>query len=108
MGTNKRYPHVYDKLMDQRILERIAREDGPLQSLTREELELDTEPVTRDPKPRAVKAWVRFGTTPVRVDAVVLEWTSQAVKIRFEVGGKTLETALWASAVRETRPRTQS
>ncbi len=32
MGTNKRYAAHYDRLMDQRILERIARQDGPRQS----------------------------------------------------------------------------
>ena len=54
--------------MDQRILERIARQDGPLQSLTREELELERAPFTRDPQPKQVRAWVRFGETAVTVD----------------------------------------
>ncbi|WP_166787980.1 hypothetical protein [Cryobacterium adonitolivorans] len=53
--------------MDQRILERIARQDGPLQSLTREELELEREPFTRDPQPKPVRARVRFGETAVTV-----------------------------------------
>ena len=69
MGTNKRYADHYDGLMDARILERIAATSGPLQSLTDAELELDTEPLTIAPQPHQVKAWVRFGSTAIRVDA---------------------------------------
>ncbi|WP_257786269.1 hypothetical protein [Microbacterium paludicola] len=38
MGTNKRYAAAIDRRMDAKILERIAREAGPLQSLSREEI----------------------------------------------------------------------
>jgi hypothetical protein len=69
VGTNKRYADHYDQLMDARILDRIAATAGPLQSLTDAELELDQEPVTIAPCPQAVRAWVRFGPTAVRVDA---------------------------------------
>lgn len=105
MGTNKRYAAHYDRLMDQRILEGIARRDGPLQSLTREELELDKETFTRDPEPKPVRAWVRFGSTAVTVDAEVCSWTPHAVAIRFTIAGREFKTWVWASAVRELPPR---
>ena len=41
--------------MDQRILERIAWKDGPLQSLTRDEMELERAPFTRDPQPNPLR-----------------------------------------------------
>ncbi|MBP2422205.1 hypothetical protein [Microbacterium imperiale] len=85
--------------MDQRILERLARDAGPLQSLSREEIGLDDEPVTIDPKPKPVRAWVRFGGTPVRVDGQACRWTSDAVAIRFLVGEVEHRTWVWASAV---------
>jgi len=93
--------------MDQRILERIARQDGPLQSLTREELELELErePFTRDPQPKPVRARVRFGETAVTVEAEVCSWTAHAVAIRFTVAGREFNTWVWSSAVREVPPR---
>ncbi|MFK4115029.1 hypothetical protein ACI2K6_10405 [Microbacterium sp. NPDC006705] len=99
MGTNKRYAAAVDRRMDQKILERIARDAGPLQSLSREEIGLDTEPVTIDPKPKPVRAWVRFGATPVWVDGQACRWTSDAVAIRFLVGEAEHRTWVWASAV---------
>ncbi len=105
MGSNKRYAAHYDRLMDQRILERIARQDGPLQSLTREELELEREPFTRDPQPKPVRAWVRFGETAVTVHAEVCSWTPHAVAIRFTIAGREFKTWVWSSAVREVPPR---
>lgn len=59
MGTNKRYAAHYDRLMDERVLQRIASE-FPLQTLTDRELRRDTLPVTRDPQPKPCRAWVRF------------------------------------------------
>lgn len=55
MGSNRRYAHRIDERMDQRILEQTAK-GGALQSLTRSELELDSEPFTRAPQPRPVRA----------------------------------------------------
>lgn len=51
MGTNKRYSHFYDRLSDDRILQRIAAE-CPLQSLTEKERQADVLAVTRDPQPK--------------------------------------------------------
>jgi hypothetical protein len=102
MGTNRRYAAYYDRLMDERIMERVAATSGPLQSLSWEELELDTQPVTRDPQPRQASAWVRFGGTPLLVDATVTSWTPTAVAIRLVVAGKEYRAWVWPSAVRKT------
>lgn len=98
MGTNRRYAEQIDRRMDARILERLAR-DGELQTLTDAELELDTLPLTRDPKPRKVFAWVHFGSSATRVEADAVMWTPRAVAIQFVVAGKQLRTWVWASAV---------
>lgn len=98
VGTNHRYADQIDRRMDERILERIARE-GALQSLTDTELELDRLPMTKDPKPRPVLAWVRFGATATRVHAEAVAWTPRAVAIRFRVANRELRAWVWASAV---------
>lgn len=103
IGTNKRYAHRYDMLMNERVLEGIARDDA-LQTLTTTELQLGIVPLTVDPKPhRRVKAWVRFGAVPVRVDAVVLRWTPDAVGIQFEIGAASHRCWVWSGAVEEVR-----
>ncbi|MAL05253.1 MAG: hypothetical protein CMH36_00070 [Microbacterium sp.] len=99
MGSNKRYGHHYDRLMDQRLVERAAATGGPLQSLSRAELNLDFEPVTRDPSPKPARAWVRFGATPVLVDAEVCSWTSSAIAICFTIAGTEHKAWVWAPAV---------
>lgn len=99
VGSNKRYADHYDRLMDARLLDRIAATAGALQSLTDAELELDREPVTIAPRPRAVEAWVRFGPTAVRVEAEACRWTERAVGIRFRVGDRELRAWVWSSAV---------
>ena len=50
---------------------------------------------------RKVKAWVRFGSTPVRVDAVAARWTPDAVGIVFTVDGKEHRCWVWMGAVEE-------
>lgn len=103
MGTNRRYADHYDRRMDARILARIVA-GGPLQSLTDAELELDKEPLTRDPRPKPVRAWVRFGATPALVDAEACSWTANAVAIRFLIGETQYRAWVWASAVRQVTP----
>lgn len=98
MGTSKRYPHVVDAQMNERILQRAA-DTGPLQNLTADELALDRLAVTIDPIPKPVKAWVRFGSTPVLVDALAARWTSQAVGITFDVDGVPYRCWVWRGAV---------
>ena len=59
-------------------------------------------PLTIDPQPhRELKAWVRFGDTPVRVDAVAARWTADAVGIVFFVGEKEHRSWVWNGAVEE-------
>lgn len=98
MGTNKRYADAIDKRMDERILERLAA-GGELQTLSAAELELDRLPLTVDPQPKPVRAWVRFGSTATVVHAVAARWTPRAVGIQFDVAGKSMRTWVWASAV---------
>lgn len=100
MGTNKRYADSIDRRVGERILERAAV-DGPLQRLTDAELELEHQPLTIDPRPKPAKAWVRFGNTPVLVNALVHRRTPRACGISFEVAGKQMRTWVWASAVSE-------
>ena len=102
MGTNRRYPHVVDRQVSERILQRLA-EQGELQTLTTAELQLDELPLTVDPRPKPVRVWVRFGGRATRVDAVALRWTSRAVGVQFDVAGKTMRAWVWASAVEAVR-----
>jgi hypothetical protein len=98
VGTSKRYAHVVDAQMDARILQRISS-DGPLQTLSPAELELDRLALTVTPRPEKVRAWVRFGDTPVQVEAEAMRWTSRAIGIRFHVMGEEKRCWVWASAV---------
>lgn len=103
MGTNRRYAHRIDELMDQRLLE-IATRGAKPQTLTPSELELDEEPLTRAPKPRPIRAWVRFGEIPVLVDAEACSWTTYAVAIRFTTSETEHKIWVWSSAIRDPRP----
>ena len=98
MGSNRRYAAFFDRQMDHRILQRIA-EENRLQSLTPEELQQDTLPITRDPNPKPCKAWVRFGPHAMLVDAVVVVWNDIACGVSFTVGEKELRCWVWANAV---------
>lgn len=99
MGTNKRYAESIDRRMDARIAERDTHGRPPL-TLSPEELELETEPLTKTPVPRAVRAWVRFGTVAIKVDAEAVAWTSRAVAIRWTMASGAEHRAwVWASAV---------
>ena len=89
--------------MSERILEQAVVSAGPLQSLTREELRLDSEPVTIDPRPNPVRAWVRFGLKPALVDAVAARWTADAVGVEFSIRGTDYRAWVWASAVTPVR-----
>jgi hypothetical protein len=98
VGTSRRYSEYYDRQMDIRILERIA-DEHPLQSLTPQERREATLPVTRDLQPKSCKAWVRFGSHPMLVDAVVVVWNDIACGIQFTIGQKQLRCWVWANAV---------
>lgn len=98
MGTNRRYARHFDRLMDERILERVAAE-GPLQSLTADERQDSALPVTRDPQPKRCVAWVRFGPTAILVEATVVVWNDIACGIEFTAGERVLRCWVWANAV---------
>jgi hypothetical protein len=102
MGTSKRYADHFDRLMDNRIASN-AMTGGPPLSLTNQELELDREPLTRSPVPRPVTAWVRYGTTALKVDAVAVAWTDHAVAIKWATPAGEHRAWVWASAVRARR-----
>jgi len=89
----------YDRLMGQRINDGIMRGQHP-ETLTNAELQLDQEPLTRPPAPRPVKAWVRYGTVPIRVDAMAVAWTEFAVAIKWESPDGEHHAWVWGSAVR--------
>ena len=100
MGANRRYAESIDRGINDRILDGIAH-SGDLATLTNAELELDTLTVTTDPKPAKVRAWVRFGATPVIVDAEACMWTAHAVAIRFRADKREWRCWVWRGAVRE-------
>ncbi len=100
MTTNRRYAESTDRRMDQRILDTLMRDHAP-ESLTDLELELATEPLTRAPHARPVKVWVRYGPTPVLVDAEAVAWTDHAIAVRWTTpAGGEHRAWVWASAVR--------
>lgn len=106
MGTNRRYAAHYDRLMDDRILAGLC-EKGGLQTLSPKELSLDQDPLTVDPEPKPVKAWVRFYDHPTMVEAWACRWTPRAIGIKFFARGKAYTTWVWANAVEEDpTPRT--
>lgn len=101
MGTNRRYADAIDRRMNERVLQVIAR-DAKLQTLTPLELRLDEVPLTVDPRPRRkVRAWVRFGDTPVQVDAIAARWTPDAVGIVFTIEGREHRCWVWVGAVED-------
>lgn len=100
MGTNRRYAESIDRGVNERILDGIAR-GGALETLRSAELELSTRPVTTDPNPAKVRAWVRFGGTPVIVDAEACMWTEHAVAIRFHADNREWRCWVWRGAVRQ-------
>ncbi|WP_460774068.1 hypothetical protein [Microbacterium sp. GXF7504] len=98
MGTNRRYAEQVDRRGDSRHIDRLAAK-APLQTLTRRELELDILPVTTNPRPEKVRAWVRFGPEPCLVDAEVVMWTATACAIRFRTEAKEYRCWVWSTAV---------
>lgn len=78
-----------------------AAKHGPLQSLTPRELALDAQAVTVYPPrlQRRLKAWVRFGSESVRVDATLMRSTPLAVGIEFRAEEQTFRCWVWGNAV---------
>lgn len=105
MGTSKRYSHHYDALMENRIAEGIMRTGMP-ETLDDKQLALDTEPLTRTPKPEAARAWVQYGDHSIEIDVEVVAWTSRAIAVKWP-GPEGVEHHAWvwsgAVSLRRTR-----
>jgi hypothetical protein len=86
--------------MGARVNQSIMRGTEP-ESLSSVELGLESEPLTRTPIPRPVKAWVRYGKIPIQVDAVVTAWTTRAVAIKWESPDGEHKAWVWSNAVVE-------
>lgn len=107
VGTSKRYAHAVDAQMSERILERAAS-TGRLQTLSRDELQLDVFPCTTDPQPKPAMAWVRFDDSAFRVRVEACMWTPKAVAIRFKVAGQEYRCWVWQGAVEEVSVHTRT
>lgn len=98
MGTSKRLASLYDRYSEhQAILDAAKR--GPLQSLTDRELDHTEHPMTIYPRPKKVRAWVRFGPEPVRVEAKLVRSTPLAAGIEFRAGDQAFRCWVWGNAV---------
>jgi hypothetical protein len=76
-----------------------AAKHGPLQTLSDRELDSREQPVTIYPRPRRVRAWVRFGPEAVRVDAKLVRSTPLAAGIEFRAEDKMFRCWVWGNAV---------
>lgn len=103
MGTSKRLAEHYDLRAAARAILKAASA-GPLQSLSKVELELDCQPVTIYPRPQGVRAWVRFGPEPIRVDAALMRTTPHAAGIQFSAEDQTFRCWVWGNAVTAWEP----
>lgn len=79
------------------ILEAAKR--GPLQSLTDRELDVREQPLTIHPRPKSVRAWVRFGPEAIRVDARLVRSSPLAAGIEFRAGDRTFRCWVWGNAI---------
>lgn len=87
-----------DKQSQERsILEAAKR--GPLQSLTDREMDVREQPMTIYPRPKRVRAWVRFGPEAVRVEAKLIRSTPLAAGIEFRAGEQTFRCWVRGNAV---------
>ncbi|MHC9044016.1 hypothetical protein ACYX8G_05500 [Microbacterium saperdae] len=98
MGTSKRLAPLYDRYAQHgEIL--AAAKHGPLQSLTDRELDRGEQPMTMYPRPKKVRAWVRFGPESIRVEAALVRSTPLAAGIVFSAGAETFRCWVWGNAV---------
>ena len=99
MSTSKRYAHVIDAQMNARILQGIMQTGEP-ETLSELEKALDRDPLTRPPKPRPARAWVRYGRQAVQIDVELVAWTDRVAAIKWPGPDDTDHRAwVWASAV---------
>lgn len=98
----------------QRLEERqvqAARQRGPLQSLTPEQLRLREQPVTVIPDGMHIwgHAWLRFGDADVRCTVLVRRWTADAVGVELPVDdGEPLRCWIWQGACQRLAQRTDA
>jgi len=76
-----------------------AAKHGPLQSLTEREIDVREQPMTIYPRPKRVRAWVRFGLEAVRVDAKLVRSTPLAAGIEFRAEDQAFRCWVWGNAV---------
>lgn len=76
-----------------------AAKVGPPRSLTDREIGVREQPTMIYPRPRRVRAWVRFGGVAVRVDASLLRSTPPAAGIEFRAEDQTYRCWVWGNAV---------
>jgi hypothetical protein len=98
VGTNRRYADT----LQRRRLNRAAEQDALVpDSLTEQERGDDVHRGRAIP----VRAWVSFAGHPVRVEALAVEWTDRAVKLRWPgLGDESREAWVWASACERVEP----
>lgn len=81
-----------------------AMRSGTPVSLTPTEVDLEEHPLTQSRRPLPVIAWVRYGTTPVRVKGFTSMWTDMAAKVRWTVPqGGWHEAWVWFGAYEARR-----
>lgn len=98
IGTNKRYAEQIDRRISANIDETVMR--GEPFTLTDDELELDSQPLTKPPVAVPAVAWVRYGPVAMRLSVEVVAWTERAVAIRWKTpSGATQRAWVWASSV---------
>lgn len=101
MGTSKRLAPLYDMQAQHQEILRAARA-GPLQSLSDREIGLRHLPLTIYPHPhKVVRAWVRFGAHPIRVDAKLIRSTPLAAGVEFRAEGQVFRCWVWGNAVQD-------
>lgn len=98
MGTSKRLASLYDRYSEHQVILEAAKH-GPLQSLTDRELDRAEQPMTIYPRPKKVRAWVRFGPESIRVEAALVRSTPLAAGIVFRAGEETFRCWVWGNAV---------
>lgn len=101
MGNPGATLSAYNDMRSQAQAVTAAAKRGSLQSLTDRELAVREQPMTIYPHAlqRRVRAWVRFGEEPIRVDAKLVRSTPLAAGIEFRGEDQTFRCWVWGSAV---------
>jgi hypothetical protein len=99
MGSPGARLSAYNDMRSQHRSVLEAAKRGPLQSLSARELDVREQPMTIYPRPKRVRAWVRFGAEPVRVDAKLVRSTPAAAGIEFRAEDQVFRYWVWGNAV---------